>query len=122
MSAPPLPRPLVDRFRTDATALGVDGELAVAVSGGPDSLALLLLAAAAFPGQIRAVTVDHGLRKESAGEARFVADVCLSLDVPHEILRAQVDTARASLQRAAREARYLAIDAWMRQYHLRVVA
>ena len=57
-----------------------DGKLALAVSGGPDSLALLLIAAAALPGRVEAATVDHGLRLESAGEASEVAAICADLD------------------------------------------
>ena len=47
---------LVPAFTTN------DEKLGLAVSGGPDSLALLLLSAEAFPGRIAAATVDHGLR------------------------------------------------------------
>jgi tRNA(Ile)-lysidine synthase len=109
--APPLNA--IERFRRAADALRRDGRLGLAVSGGPDSLALLLLAAAAFPGEVAAATVDHGLRPESADEAAFVADLCRGLGVPHEILRAEVDRGRASLQRAAREARYRALGDWL---------
>ena len=50
---------LVARFRRDLEALDGEAErIGVAVSGGPDSLALLLLAAAAFPGRIEAAPVD----------------------------------------------------------------
>ena len=81
------------------------------MSGGPDSLALLLLAASAFPGRVEAATVDHGLRAESADEARDVARICSGLDVPHEVLR--VDVAPGNVQAEARAARYAALDAWM---------
>ena len=60
--------------------------LGLAVSGGPDSLALLLLAHAAFPDRVAAATVDHMLRPEAAEEARFVADICAERDIPHAIL------------------------------------
>ena len=68
MAAAP-PPDLVSRFRSDLEAVaGPDpGPLAVAVSGGPDSLALLLLAHAAFPGRVEAATVDHGLRAGERG-------------------------------------------------------
>ena len=54
----------VARFRADLEALtgGAPERLGLAVSGGPDSLALLLLADAAYPGRVHAATVDHGLR------------------------------------------------------------
>src|SRR3546814_14828376 len=63
-----------------------EGKLAVAVSGGPDSLALLLLAHAAFPGRVLALTVDHGLRPESAAEADMVTRFCRDLGVGHRTL------------------------------------
>lgn len=112
--APPFPAPsLVDRFRAGLAALGPPAmPLGIAFSGGPDSLALLLLAAAAFPGEVRAATVDHGLRAESAAEAAFAARVCESLAVPHTSLRASV-AAGASVQAHAREARYRALGEWM---------
>ena len=80
------------------------------MSGGPDSLALLLLAAAALPGRVRAASVDHGLRSESAGEAAMVARSCTALDVPHETLTVAVPV--GNLQRGARTARYGALAEW----------
>ena len=102
-----------DRFRAEIERLagGPPGRLGIALSGGPDSLALLLLATTAFPGAGEAATVDHGLRAESAGEAEYVAGICERLGVPHAILR----PARAisgSGQAAAREARYALLQAW----------
>jgi tRNA(Ile)-lysidine synthase len=82
--APPFPPPqLADRFRTDLAALGpVRLPLGIAFSGGPDSLALLLLAAAAFPDAVRATTVDHQLRSDSAREAEAAARLCAALRNP----------------------------------------
>lgn len=119
----PSPEPeLVDRFRRDLDALSPPEPLAVAVSGGPDSLALLLLAAAARQGDIWAATVDHGLRPEAAAEAEMVARVCRELDVQHVILRVTVDADRSSVQRAAREARYSALSEWMNQRGIASIA
>ena len=71
---------LLDRFRNDLDALVAPGErIGVAVSGGPDSLALLLLAAALRPGSVEAATVDHALRPEAAGEAKLVGEICSRL-------------------------------------------
>ncbi|MEE4289316.1 MAG: ATP-binding protein, partial [Erythrobacter sp.] len=56
--------------------------LGVAVSGGPDSLALLLLAAAARPGMVAVASVDHGLRPEAPREVALVEGVCAALGVP----------------------------------------
>ncbi|WP_292965875.1 tRNA lysidine(34) synthetase TilS [Novosphingobium sp. UBA1939] len=86
-------------------------KLGIAVSGGPDSLALLLMAAAARPDTVCAATVDHGLRPESAAEAADVARVCTKLGVPHRILR--VDVVDGNVQAQARAARYAALAAWM---------
>jgi tRNA(Ile)-lysidine synthase len=105
---------LVERFRTDLDALSAPGErIGVAVSGGPDSLALLLLAAAARPGQVEAATVDHALRAESAAEAEMVAAVCGRLSVPHEIITHEwEEPPTAAIQERAREARYDALAWW----------
>ena len=78
--------------------------LVLAVSGGPDSLALMWLAArwrrALTRGpRLIAVTVDHGLRPEAAREARDVKRLAHTLDVPHRTLRwigAKPKAARAS--------------------------
>lgn len=83
---------------------------AVAVSGGPDSLALLLLAQASLPEQFEAVTVDHGLRPASAGEAAFVAEVCGRLGIPHTTL--PVEVGPGNMHDAARDARYRAMGEW----------
>lgn len=86
----------------------------VAVSGGPDSLALLLLAAAACPGEIEAATVDHALREGSSAEAEQVADICEGLGVPHATLVIEWDVPPSSaIQEQAREMRYGALAAWM---------
>src|SRR5438067_6109894 len=107
------PSDLVTRFERDLAAVGAEGPLALAVSGGPDSVALLLLAAAAAPGGVHAATVDHGLRAESAAEAAMVGRVCGEVGVPHETLRVTVTASREGLQAAARTARYGALAAWM---------
>jgi tRNA(Ile)-lysidine synthase len=83
----------------------------IAVSGGADSLALLLLAREAFPGRIAAATVDHGLRPESADEAALVARHCAALGVPHAILRPSTPIS-GSVQASARAARYALLDQW----------
>ena len=96
------------------------GRLGVAVSGGPDSLALLLLAQAAMPGRIEAATVDHGLRPESAAEAEMVAGVCRELGVKHAIL--PVTLGRGNRQGQARAARYAALNGWLGERSLDVLA
>lgn len=92
--------------------LGNREPLAVAVSGGPDSLALLLLAHAAFGERVHALTVDHGLRAASANEAAHVASLAASLDVPHVTLRWDGPYPAGNLQAAARAARYRLMGDW----------
>lgn len=110
-----------ERFGDQLRRLAPDGRIGLAVSGGPDSLALLLLAAAAVPGRIEAATVDHGLRADSATEARMVAERCAALGVPHGILKVTVEPG-ASLQAKAREARYAAVTNWAQARGLTAVA
>lgn len=100
------------RFRADLDALAPTGRIVLAISGGPDSLGLLLLAHALRPGTVVAATVDHRLRRESADEARMVARLCDQLDVPHAILDVDVADDPAGLQAAARVARYQALGAF----------
>ncbi len=90
------------------------------MSGGPDSLALLLLAHAARPGEIEAATVDHGLRSGSADEAAVVARICAALGIPHETLTVEVGP--GNLQSEARAARYAAMADWMERRGLAALA
>jgi len=110
----------IDRFKSDLDALIEPGaRLGLAVSGGPDSLALLLLAAAARPGQIEAATVDHGLREGSRAEAETVAGLCERLGVPHSILAIQWALPPSSaVQEQARAVRYGALATWIRERRL----
>jgi tRNA(Ile)-lysidine synthase len=89
--------------------------LLIAVSGGPDSTALLLMAAewAKRRGKTRieAATVDHGLRPESAHDAKAVATLCARLGIAHRTLQWGGAKPTTRLQERAREARYrLLID------------
>jgi tRNA(Ile)-lysidine synthase len=97
-----------------------NGTLGLAVSGGPDSLGLLLLAAAALPGRVAAATIDHGLRPENAAEAAMVAEVCKSLGVPHEIIAVEVP--EGNIQAGARSARYAALADWMERRSIAALA
>jgi tRNA(Ile)-lysidine synthase len=88
--------------------------VAVAVSGGPDSMALALLAQRwASDRNIRlvALTVDHGLRPGSGDEARQVAGWMAARGIAHRILPWQ-DGPRGNLQASARQARYRLMEQW----------
>ena len=107
----------VARFGEDLTrACGgaSAGPVLLAVSGGPDSMAMLVLAHAAIPARIAAATVDHGLRADAAAEAALVADWCAAHDVPHRILMPTAPIAGASIQSQARGARYALLAAHAR--------
>lgn len=106
----------VTRFRASvegvAAPLGVR-RLALAVSGGPDSMAMLALAAAAFPGQVAAATVDHRLRTANADEAAMVAAWCAGAGVPHATLVVdQPRDPRENLHDWARRRRYRLLEHW----------
>jgi tRNA(Ile)-lysidine synthase len=100
---------------TEAKALFSELEhfptLALAASGGPDSTALMVLAARwrktlmAKP-KLIAVTVDHGLRAESRREAADVGRLARKLGITHRILRWTGAKPKTGLQEAARAARY----------------
>ena len=95
--------------------------LAIAVSGGADSLALTLLAdrwARRRDGAVWGVTVDHGLRPESAAEAQTVARWLAARAIPHAILTWTGDKPASGIQAAAREARYRLLTAWCREHHI----
>jgi tRNA(Ile)-lysidine synthase len=107
-SAPPL-------SSAEAAALFADlvsaPALILAVSGGPDSTALLWLAARWRARRKRgpkliAVTIDHGLRPGSAHEAKQVAKLARKLGVTHRILRWNGKKPASRLQESARQARY----------------
>lgn len=89
--------------------------LGVAVSGGGDSIALLLLLddwrRQGGP-SLTAVTVDHGLRPAAAAEAASVARLCASLGLPHDILRWTEGPGSGNLMDRARRARRRLIAGW----------
>jgi tRNA(Ile)-lysidine synthase len=100
---------------SDAKRLFADWKAApaivLAVSGGPDSIALMWLAARWRASLVRgprliAVTVDHGLRSEASREARDVKRLARTLDLPHRTLRWSGTKPKTGLPAAARAARY----------------
>lgn len=93
-------------------------ELAVAVSGGANSLALALLAdrwARAQGGTVVALTVDHRLRPDSTAEAATVCGWLSARGIRHEILTWQGPYPLHDLQAAARTARYRLLGDWCRR-------
>lgn len=91
--------------------------LALAVSGGADSLALLLLAegwAASRGARLTVLTVDHGLRPEAAAEAGMVAGLVRARGHQHVTLTIDVPHTGGDLEAAARAARYALMARWCR--------
>ena len=99
--------------RLSGPAFGRDAPLALAVSGGADSLALMALAADAFGPNAHVLSVDHGLRAEAAAECAMVAGLAQALGLPHRTLTISVATG-GDMQARARAARYAAMGDWCR--------
>ncbi|HET6378760.1 MAG TPA: tRNA lysidine(34) synthetase TilS [Methylocella sp.] len=96
-----------DIFKPWETAQGI----LLGVSGGPDSVALMLLAARWSRGNpsrppVHVATVDHGLRKGSREEAEAVSRWAGALGLPHNILVWEGVKPSTRVQERAREARY----------------
>ncbi|MBA4008822.1 MAG: tRNA lysidine(34) synthetase TilS [Erythrobacter sp.] len=113
------------RFAADLAALWPEEErdgrpLGLAVSGGPDSLALLLLAHAALPGRIAVASVDHGLRPDAAAEVAMVGRIAAERDIPFTPIK--VDLAPGNLLAEARAARYAALARWAGEAGLGAIA
>jgi tRNA(Ile)-lysidine synthase len=96
--------------------------IAVAVSGGSDSMALALLAAnwgKRRGGKVTAVTVDHGLRAAAAAEARQVGGWLKKRGITHRILRRHPPASLVGgVQAAARDARYRLLTDWCRRHRI----
>jgi tRNA(Ile)-lysidine synthase len=98
---------IVALFRPWEAAQGI----VLGVSGGPDSVALMLLASEwarrrAAPPPLYVATVDHGLRKDSRAEAEMVARWAAGLALPHAILAWDGVKPKSRIQERARDARY----------------
>ena|GEM_PF-2698749 len=88
-------------------SISSDEKIAIAVSGGSDSLGLSLLASRIFSTEnIQLVTIDHDLRKESANESHQVGKWADSYGLAHEILLWKKNEIRGNLLQCARVARY----------------
>jgi len=93
--------------------------LAVGVSGGGDSLALVLLADAwgrRNKIEITALTVDHGLRANSIVEARQVAEWMETRGIAHKTLSVTAKAPASGVQRVARDWRLTGFDRWRRDH------
>lgn len=101
-----------------------DEVVAVGVSGGADSLALVLQAAeelAVFGRKVVALTVDHGLRPTSRLEAEYVAGLMQKYGIEHHILIWTGKKPTTGIEEAARQARYALIAEWCSQNNVHVL-
>lgn len=116
----------VDRFRKDLELIDdLDPALlkqpgGIAVSGGPDSMALMWLMYRIRHGGVRVVSLDHKLRPESAEEVRRVAAQARLFGLPHDILMAEWPDGppAANIQDEARKVRYHALARWAAEHNI----
>jgi tRNA(Ile)-lysidine synthase len=117
---------------TDAEAAALFADLAgadallLAVSGGPDSTALMVLMARWRAGlatgpTLVAATVDHGLRSQSHAEAKAAGRLAAQLRIAHKILRWRGEKPRTGIQEVARAARYRLLAAAARKAGARYI-
>ena len=112
-----------DPVTSAVAALSPVFPLAVALSGGADSTALLAACARRWPGQVRAVHVHHGLQAAAETFVSCCEASCREMGVPLTVLR--VDARHApgdSPEDAARRARYQAFDAYARSEGIATIA
>ena len=95
------------RFAADFARLASDiTNPLFAVSGGPDSMAMLTLAHEALPPGFTVASIDHRVRPEAAEESAMVAAHCATLGIPHATLAPSEPITGASIQAQARTTRY----------------
>lgn len=95
--------------------------LAVAVSGGSDSMALVLLAhewATQHRGKVTALTVNHGFRKEAQQEAEQVSQWLSAHSIEHHILSHQRPLPTSNIQEWARKLRYELMTEWCETHNV----
>jgi tRNA(Ile)-lysidine synthase len=110
MMTPSQANPAASALQDFARAQQLRGPVAVALSGGADSTALLMAARQCWPGQVRALHVHHGLQAAGDDFERHCLELCRALDVPMDVLKVQAHPAAGqSPQDAARRARYPAL-------------
>ena len=110
--------PTGEAVTAEMERLGVvrGSRIAVGVSGGADSTALLLLLRDSF--DVTALIVDHGLRDVSAAEAKSVGAFCARLPVPYQVLVWEGEKPSSNIQAEARNARYGLMSRWCSEYNV----
>lgn len=111
---------LVDKYKD----ILQNQKIAVAVSGGIDSLSLLLIAndwAKNNGAKVVGITVDHQLREESENEAKYVSDLAKKFNIEHHILTWQGEKPKNNVESVARENRYRMISEFCRENEINYV-
>lgn len=96
-------------------------KIAVAISGGPDSLCLMMLLhewTQKNHHTLIAITCDHGLRPESTEEALWVQSICKQLNIDHFIITLKGPKPKTGVQEWARVKRYDAFKRFCIEYHI----
>lgn len=123
MAASPTPRPTPNKLYaplagnpaavalSSGVAIPPFPPIGIAYSGGADSAALLLAAAARWPGQVHAIHIHHGLQAAADGFVRVCESVCASIDVALHVVHVDASASTGeSPEDAARKARYIALS------------
>ena len=107
----------VERFCLTRLGLARGSRLLLALSGGADSTALALVLHLLAPRMgltLHALSVDHGLRKESKQDADFVKQLCGNLNIPCTVRQADVrglaTSEKIGIEDAARKLRYALLE------------
>lgn len=98
--------------------------LAVAVSGGADSLALVLMAKeqlAVYGYKIISLTVNHGLRQSAADEAEYVSEIMQQYNIEHHTLLWTGEKPQTGVEEVARKARYFLLKQWCDEHNVSVL-
>lgn len=98
-----------------------DEVIAAGVSGGADSLALVLRLKD-MGRNVVALSVDHGLRPESADEAEYVAKIMADAGIEHHILKWEGRKPTTAIEAEAREARYNLLCQWCLEHKIKYLA
>lgn len=109
----------VHKWQSELSRFNLKGMVAIAVSGGSDSMALAKLMHQTYP-LITTITVDHQLRPESRQEAENVNAWMTEWGIPHTILTWQTPSTKR-LQERARHARYHLMNQWCQSMHIKTL-
>lgn len=94
----------------NTAGIGETETIAVGVSGGADSLGLVIALAKIHP--VVAVSVDHGLREQAKEEILFVCETMKKNNIVHHCLTWHSPFSKSNIQAKARKARYALLNDW----------